>query len=485
MRNTIPISILLTVFLFFPSAEKAVSQNWRNICSSGKTFYFRAAYPLEGFRTDSVSSPSGGDTLWYSFIRFRGPAGQCLDSTHGSILGRKVYGRGNGMFYFFNSADDSLRLKTNASLNASWTFFSHSGQPTITAQVTAIILDTVMEVMDSVKVITLSGFGPGITATIKLSKHHGISFCTDLYEFPQLNSVWKLVGKTQDGIGFQAITSWRQIFGYDPGDEFHIYHRKDIAYPMYKDTLKNVRILETVWATDSSWVKYTYSVCMHIKHNMPPPSYKDTVISDTIVQTCNSFGSSWEASRLSRMSFEKDGMRGHKLWYMMYNNRQGVYYGSIDYMWTNGCWRKYGGQMPVPTGETYAPGLGMTDYWVSAHSQGEWRQLRYYKKGSETWGSPNIVHCVNTGIGKLPPEAHPEILPNPADDYFFIRLNNSYRPGDYLCTVTDLQGRLVYSRRFTGTSLFVESADFRKGMYILTLKDMKTGRESNCKLMIN
>ncbi len=96
--------ILYLLIFFAPAVLPA--QNYQNICSPGDTYFGSQTHNLKSFRRDSmqlVPSPFP-DTIFWSFPTIQNVTGNppCLDTTFGSILGRKILKKASGDFVFFN-----------------------------------------------------------------------------------------------------------------------------------------------------------------------------------------------------------------------------------------------------------------------------------------------------------------------------------------------------------------------------------------------
>ena len=463
--------LLLVIMVF--SGFSVPAQNWRNICSPGKTFYVADSGRMAAFRLDSAFSARAGDTIYYSYNVLRGLSGACLDSLHGSLLGNRVIAKSDGRFCFFNSSDDSVWINTRAGLNDSWVFYSSAGGSTITATVSDIRLDTVMGMADSVKLISLSGSSRGSVQSIRLSKHYGLCLMPDVYMVPALSSLYTLAGKTSPEAGFQQCTRWQDVFNFSPGDEFHYYHRKDIAYPRHFDTTEIRKVLGVNWTADSLSVTYTFSRCMHIQHVWEYPV--DTVYTDTVDWKYN-YSETWNNTYLVRLPGEKDGVWAHDIIYHQYNQRSTSYsrYGQYWYYTADSCWKSGGGGGVLVAGNSYfAPGLGMTGMTTEGHSIGEWLELKYYSKGNESWGSPVDVKCEGTGIKENPAGLNVLVSPNPASEGFSVSIPGTDQDERFTFSVNDPLGRKCLSGSFTGRSCFINKDGMPGGLYVLLLNNSR------------
>ena len=218
--------IFLVVVPFFLHA-----QNYQNICSPGITFFNDSVYNMGAFRRDSAIHQTNGDTLFISYRAIRDTAYglfQCSDTTQGSVLGRKILRTSSGWFYFFNRYNDTLKLKTQATLNETWKFCQLTGGSYIQASVTNIINDSVLGQPDQVKIITFQAKNSGNVnishqmngQIIHLSKHYGLTRFFDVFSIPDNIFIYELAGKASPPIGIQDF-GWRDVYNYNVGDIFH------------------------------------------------------------------------------------------------------------------------------------------------------------------------------------------------------------------------------------------------------------------------
>ena len=459
------------LLLFLPLG--LFSQNWRNICSAGKTFYVDTAFSMAAFRLDSVQVQSNGDTIYYSYLTLRGANAVCLDSLYGSVLGNKVIGKAGGLFCFFNASGDSLWINTTAELNDSWEFLHPQSGNIITARVIDIKPDTIMGVIDSVRFISLRDNHQTVDAVIKLSKHYGLTQIPDLYYVPAITGYFTLAGKSAAGIGFQQCMRAQGIYDFSVGDEFHYYHTKDIAYPRHFDTTEIRKVLAVSWSADSGSVIYKFRRCMHVQHVWEYPV--DTIYADTVDWKYN-FSATWNNTYLVSLPGEKDGVWAHDFIYHQYNQRSTSYsrYGQYWYYTSASCWKSGGGGGVLVAGNSYfAPGLGMTGLTSEGHSTGEWLELKYYSKGSESWGSPVDVECAGTGIEENLPGLNVQVSPNPAADKFSVSIPGINEGERFTYSVRDLLGRRFLSGSFPGRSCFINGSGMPSGLYILMLNDSR------------
>jgi len=462
--------ILIILFLL-PSM--VYSQNWRNICSEGKTFFADTSMKMAAFRLDSAIAAADRDTIYFSYLVLRGDSGNCLDSLHGSVMGEKIIGKADGRFCFFNKTGDSLWINTGAGLNVSWDFYHPQAGNLITAKVFDIRTDTIMGIIDSVKYISLKDNAGTVDGVIKLSKHFGLSQLPDLYYIPEIRAHYTLAGKSAVNLGFEQCLQAKDIYNFAAGDEFHYYHRKDIAYPRHFDTTEIRKVLAVSWAADSGSVTYKFRRCMRVQHVWEYPV--DTSYTDTVDWQYN-FSSSQDSIFLLKLPGEKDGVWLHQFLYRQYNSRTVSFsrYGEFWYYPIDSCWKSGGGGgVLVPGNYYFAPGLGMTGFTSEGHSTGELLELKYYRKGSEAWGNPVVVECSGTGVDERAGMAGARVLPNPADGCFSLSVAGKSGNEIYRYAILDPLGRPVISGSFRGNSVTLERNGLPSGLYIILINDSR------------
>ena len=205
--------------LFFFWINILVAQNYQNICTPGITFYRSPDNFFMAFRRDSVHAAGAGDTLFFSYRAIRKVADTgCMDTTSGSILGRKIYKTQTGWFYMFNRTGDTIKINTQATLNQSWRFCPLPANGYLEATVTSVITDSVLGAPDAVKVITLKAKDAGNNnmvhllnqKSIRLSQHWGLSRMIDVFSVPNDTTFYTLAGKSMAAAGIQNLT-WPEI----------------------------------------------------------------------------------------------------------------------------------------------------------------------------------------------------------------------------------------------------------------------------------
>lgn len=462
--------LLLFLVLF---TNSLFAQNFQNICTRGTTFYLGQGNAYMAYRQDSVIVVGNNDTTFYSYLTFRDTVALgCADTTNGSLLGHKIIKTQAGWFYFFNRYGDTIRINSLAIVDQSWKFCQLPGNGYLEAKVTSISNETVLGISDPVKVITLQAKDAANNniphnlnqKTIKLSQHYGLSKMLDVYSIPNDTSFQVLAGKTNPRLGTQDLT-WQEIYNFDIGDVFHFIKTTTTA------TIRTInRVLtKTTYGIDS--VTYTLENCEKIISSTYP---YDESIHDTITVKYY-FGEEADTNWLCKLPGEFEREDGEEADIFSYTinpsqNRRSKYISWSGYVYSTGnCWKPTDGYLyPIGTG-TYTEGLGKTQSYWKHFTGTQWVQMQedlvYYKKGTESWGSPVSTDCSALfGIEDNSLPLFITVFPNPASDKLMIgRPDQNSKPA---ILVYDSFGRICF-RNDHFNSESIDVSGFAEGIYIL------------------
>ncbi len=477
------------------------AQDYQHICTPGTTLYKSVNNDIGAFRRDSVQPSGNNDTVFISYRAIQqGISYACFDTTNGSVLGRKILKKANGWFFFFNFGLDSIRINTQAPVNGSWKFVDLPDKGYIQATVTEITNDNILGVTDPVKVITLQAKDSNNVnishllnqRSIKLSQHYGLSRMLNVPLIPNDTILYDLAGKSNPLLGIQELT-WQQIYNYSVGDEFHYtageyypINYPTLIYGYQKSEIYQVIQKET-FGNDS--VTYTMDYCRKDTTSYPASA---TRIHDTITVTYNfiklaadnaawfdrlpgEFINQYDFSDAYNENFTYGGSQTKTVTFGAYMN---------SYPFT-GCW------MPLTQPEcpgamisyNYSDGLGQSRYQEDCygpggtHTHSKWNYLVYYRKGTETWGTPVATDCsALTGVDdKLIRAGFPvRVYPNPAETETTINLDQKLLKDNLSFSLYNYSGAKVREGLFTAPVFLLERGQLSPGLYILIISD-KTG----------
>jgi len=490
------------LFFFILSASILNAQDYQNICAPGITFYKNNVGNIKAFRQDSVLLPGNSDTIFISYRTIREfRINNCFDTTNGSVLGRRVYKKHDGTFYFLNWNHDTLTIKSQASLNEVWKFCDLPGGSRIDAQITEISQDTVLGLADEIKVITFQAKdvnGINIShflnqKTIKLSRHYGIFKTFDLYFTPDIEAndtaSYSLNGKTSPHLGIQKL-AWKDIYNFDIGDEFH-WSGNWQGGPSWQ-IIKRVLGKEVFGNIDS--VKYTMEHCRIWWLPQPPPntekSYDTIVDSYDFIHIYNDSLIEWLPETFAGAGnyfypniprFTRNiGFPGRQTQELIYDYYQPNY----D---TVHCWSYAfeGGGYTLD----YTEGLGISyTHYMEIDNQVTqwWENMVYFKKGSETWGTPLASSCsellpVEETATKVVPDL--KVNPNPVETQAEISLKGFKQSGLRYILYNGL-GQEIDVREIHSDPFIFNRSGLPGGLYLITIVDDKNSVLARKKMML-
>ena len=473
---------------------------------AGTTFYRSPDTYIKAFRLDSLYPLGNNDTLFISYRTIRdNQNGSCLDTTSGSVLGRKILKRHDGWFFFFNSTQDTIRINTQAAINETWKFCGLPNNGYIQAKVTDILDDSVLTGTDPVKVITFQAKNSSNDDTshilnqrnIRLSQHYGLSRMLDVYSFPNDTVNYILIGKTDPPVGIRDLT-WQQIYDFNVGDEFDYSGGEGWLGSYYYSAYEIYHVLEkTNFGNDS--VRYLMEHCRKDSTYIPKSS---STVHDTITVTYDFLqlannNASWFTKLPEEFVNEYDLASSYKTNFS-YNGRQTKTAAFADYMmWSYAprCWVYLGqpGCWEILQSENrYADGLGKAYYYEQCYSNNilthtKWNTLEYFRKGPEIWGAPVAPDCwILTGA--VPQQEKNSrtihVAPNPVETEANIWLDDQSKNEEMQFILFDCMGRIVGQfTRETFPCTFNRNG-LPSGIYILTANDRRGTFSGRTQLII-
>ena len=474
-------NIILFLILIICGSGLA-AQNYQNICSPGVTYYKNRQGNFGAFRKDSIHNPFVGDTMFISYTALRDPlnTGDCADISNGSVLGRKVFKKNDGWFYFFNMNFDSVRINTKAALNQSWRLFD---QPNyyLEGKVTSIGQDSVLGMPDQIKIITIQAKdynGVNIShkfnnKQFKLSEHYGLSQVYDIYKIPSDTVFYSLIGKASPALGVQDLT-WQEVYDFDPGDEFHhfsSYWYNSGQWFEQERTWTIKRILDkTVYGNIDS-VTYLTEFCYKKGVRSGPDSWTYSYHFDTITEKYKfnlPVKDSCDLRKLPNELLDNHLYTYRYLGYYHSNGRPLKYIKSRCYSWYQGCYNMLDEYIWKGDLYKYAKGIGSVLQEQVSDEYHHSTSLVYYKKGNETWGTPVANDC-HILVGTDPPVTSAvksiKIIPNPVRDKAEVLVSGLNDCGIYWVQITDVYGREVLKKQFSSSSFTIDCMGLAKGLY--------------------
>jgi hypothetical protein len=430
-----------------------------------------------GIAIDSTKIISG-NTIYYHFnILRRTP--EAVDCNYlkkfPNWTGSKTIVKNNGENVFLTNSGDSIRINSKADVNDKWHFCDLPNGDYFEAILISKFSGTILTAQDSIKLITLTlkdNLGSPLAHNfngkqLALSKNYGMLKGYDFSRFPNDTSAFILSGISNPDLGTQDITA-REVFNYNMGDEFHI--EDNYSYIPYNGTFKKERRIVLAKTTSLNQDTLTYQIeRIVITHyyNYQANTHDSSAVKDTIIEkdvisefpNLNMMTSKLESAPLGFITIYCLNKSG-------YNNRlvksQSQQFNPnndpcFDDVFSTGISSSY-----------YLEGLGAyyeTDNFFPNQNS---RTLIYYKKGSETFGTPINFDLLLSIQSKNKPQIFTSVYPNPFSDFTVLKINNT-NTQTYELMLMDIYGKIVREYSFNEDQLIIQNDGNLKGLYIYKL----------------
>jgi|GEM_PF-1840604 len=454
------------------------AQDWRTLRTNGVYMFSDDVFnEYHAYRVDSAWA-SGSDSIFMSFPVIQQLDYDCYSPTEGSWTGRMTVVKPDGDDVFINYRYDSIIIRTTAGVGDSW-LMCDSGN--VTATVIAIKDTNLLGLNDSVKVISLSSSLSYINGTkLLLSKHYGLIKMPELFNFPDdpwgyQHLTYSLKGMSNPQVGVQNL-SRRETYTYDIGDEFHRYHYDEsggwsMAY-RENESWAIYRVLEKVTTASPDTLMYRFERCMK-QHNY----YSDTdTLSDLFTLFHDTLLITHVLNNTDALNFDQlPGEPAYNNYNQLYEHtmnlhtsgKRGKSYPDTDetYWLVNPlCWSP-----PIVdacVGRTYYyDGIYGPDYYCAYWVYIINTQLVYYKKGSETWGTPyDCGTILSDDFNEEVTARMVTVSPNPATDHIEIALKNLNAALSF--ELYNLTGNVVKSFLITEPTTTISCSDLNAGLYL-------------------
>jgi hypothetical protein len=496
----------LLLFLQCLYLNHSFSQDWQCMHDSTTTYYENANKVTIAVRIDS-SQVRDGYKYYYGNHVFRSvyydatdyDVLYCADHEGASYIGNAM-SAGEGENSFFNLNGDAIRFRTNLQAGIPWICCSLSDSTRLMAMVTDLRFESVLGVMDSVKYISLqavSNSGDSISnalngTAIQLSKTFGILTMYDFYNFPNTSGYFRLSGYHSPAydLGENNLTNL-QIYTWAPGDEFHTIRSGEDYHGSFVATTRRI-----TWVIDSTWnathdsitylLQYFEDEWYGVGENEHNYNKRISIAKYPVKDwSCNS------PDLLPTepiLCFQDDTTLKSATFYSQFRDKNGLYGNRLikergdTYNANSSCTDTLVGRTISYWGGNsstsyYIDGLG-GPYWNSVYSDMNywlktWYSLVYYKKGSETWGTPYDTtswHHPNSIANVFGENEKVLIYPNPAYETVTIEIPG-YSGRNYRLKVSTLMGEIIDDKLLYSDNSTFSISKYSRGMYILKLFD--------------
>ncbi|MBK7173513.1 MAG: T9SS type A sorting domain-containing protein [Bacteroidales bacterium] len=489
---------LICLIIF--SCQLSFSQDWQSVRTGVSQVYSGPAdvyiYNLKSIRIDTSYSLDGVSHL-KNLSSVGSADGNCFSPFGNSWIGREVISYPNGDNYFINYNEDSLLIRTLGLMGESWVFLRNQLlNLELHANIMSVSEDTFLGITDSVKVIELQAFD--LTGNAKshalngtqliLSKHYGLTRLIEFFANPRQTyyspeKIYDLVGMTDPILGIQNL-EYSQIYNFEIGDEFHTladgYYTSGSAWD---STQKISYVIDKAISASGDSVTYTFFHKWRNVSFVGPELYwlnfgQDTAMitysfrSETAIQFLKLPGEAMVFQSGPTEAYIKDAAQGSS---QLYNGRQikeDPSGGNVHYFgtWGDSCFQYYAWGYPDLThfGQ-YIEGCGGPYWFETAYHLDREYKLVYFRKGSETWGSP---FNDQTWLGQVEIPAsidNIKVYPNPVVDNLTVEIANPGKEGCLIYMITSLLGKTSCQGTINEMNFSIPTRGFAPGMYVLRI----------------
>jgi len=503
--------IILIMMICFPAIIHA--QDWQCVREGvtatfvdTSTLYQNKQHTAWMVHIDSVRVHQGWD-YYYGFHQIRlisdtnnYPNGyeSCYDAYGPSRMGLAMSALG-GENFFFNSLGQGIRISTLRQPGQPWICCGISDTSLLYATVFSMDVESILGEADSVKYISFQAKSyagtllphPMNTQVFVLSKHFGMITLYDFYSFPDYSVGFPVNSPVHLLAGIETAGSskgehnlcLKEVYTLAPGDIFHtVDGGSDPHYlPPVTETISVV--IDSAWNPDHHSITYTFSRFYHYFNGQPDGKHiyiKDTVSKSYVISPdeCRNFdnfpeqtGFCYDTSGALKSVSSFAQYRGGS-----YNSRRVKIRGNtyLPYSFCSdtlvGMYSPYGESSY--NSEYYIDGCSgpyyydsYTNWYHDTHAT--FYELVYFKKGSETWGTP--LDTTNWIIPHIIPATEQIsflLYPNPSGNLVTITIPGAEKP-DYRLVVFSLSGIKVCEMKVSENEFTFDVSDYCKGMYFL------------------
>lgn len=477
----------LVFILFLIHSSTLMAQNYQPIQSGRISYFIAQDGNVKCVKIDSVEFKT--DSILHPVANIQQKEWNCITPFGASWIGKKVIIKSNGITVFLNKDSDSVKIKTNANINETWTAYLFPDSSMVIA--TVMNFDTLgfLGLVDSAKTIGFKVFDKKMnplnhilnSMSIILSKNYGfvktLNFGMfpgfDIYYYEDQLQEFTLAGLSAPKLGIQN-PEWYNVNDFQVGDEIHVsyessewydpaYVVSDLQLTIYKYLERNenadsivykIERTQSLKKTAIANITFTY---LHdtIESIIKPWPLFEKLPGEVIVEENWAYALSMNADTLMSKTIPS-----------VYERFQQ----NSESCWSNCC---ADGCFPT---DTYIKGLGGPYYECSNVFSGGGlvNKLVYYKKGSESWGVPLVI----TSVPNIRIADKIVIYPNPAKNRIFIQIQNLEFP--ILLEVLNMEGLVLLTNRVDSNSSSVNIEILKSGIYIYRLttngERIKTGK---------
>lgn len=466
------------------------AQPWFPINRNGVNYYEGNTKTIAAYITDS--SMAGGNMLYHTQHNIQQTENDmsCDISTACSWLGKGIVKQGDSLFVFHNEDYTPIKLSINTQPGNKWIAYSDQ-EYVISFMHVSTAVEMVLGVNDSVKTFTIEVKDPQGNAvttnrfhnqSLKLSKHYGFVKAINFFAFPEngsfqrfyLPAFFDLKGNALSGEAVKNIT-FNEIFAFEPGDVFHHYMLKVNPGELPGSDLiaDTTRVILTVISKELATDTIIYQVRRrqaNIHWENDKGSYGVTTDTVTFIYTKYHYGFLDDEPGIPARYYNE-----FQSYYLLNDKalpaKRSLYSDVLLSADNDSCLHMmYDSYAPMVT---FYKGAGVFYNFNPLY----FTELTYYKKGTQTWGTP-WPDNVGLGENRLSMD-EVKLYPNPAVNE--LRISLFSQPVSRF-ELFDYQGKLCMVQRIEGDHALININYLQAGLYFYHLSN--TNGMISGKLMI-
>lgn len=504
----------LVLIALIALANIALSQGFNPI-SKNRTAMFKCDNNshIMPIRVDSISV-DGNDTT-YHFYRtwdyqkatgyYGSDEDECVTPDGSSWIGTQAIHKEDGRFLFMNYEKDTLTLRPFADIDSTWVFYTFNNGDKLWATVESADNAEILGVNSLLKHISFmrknsqGEIEPNYPTNLHVVISDSLGFVS-LFPFRNLfgtdgysDALWgnydipfdnySLIGLTNPSVG-RTLISNVSIYDFDIGDEFHYSSYSSSGWgsdDFFSENTKQISIVTNkTYSTNNDSIYYAWdNVKRHVEyeHNYlnPEITYSEFTSTTKVYIADTSFF-------FPEIAIIEEEYGAHYAQRTHSNNRMRIIPIEQPAIWPDEfpCWRIVWAVKHSDSGSHgYGEGIGyLGQYFESDYSQSS-SALVYYKKGTETWGTPLVITSAPVSLTNSF-----SVYPNPV----FEGGNVSIEPSNnklYSVTLINSIGSVLYRwDNIQGNYQLPVPGNISDGLYFLILKGAD-GTSITKKLIVN
>ncbi len=246
----------------------------------------------------------------------------------------------------------------------------------------------------------------------------------------------------------QEISTVAEVYNFEVGD---VFHRENSEFDLYGGfyELTNETVISKEYSTSGETLFYIFDVdCRY--HSSENPNFVYSTYTYTLAFT--SLNDLIYLGNIDSVYSSSEQYNGRIVNYCYIP----LFEGFREYRFVEGC------------------GFAYNDYLNGGGAWGAHKELLYYNKGGEEWGTPNIAVSTEESLA-LDNSIH--VFPNPASDHIYLQTDNN-NSGDL--EILSLSGITVKKAKLS-TNQKIDISELSPGIYILKIE--QEGKQTFKKLI--